>query len=68
MTLTKEFNLDLLLLYYALFDLNNNSFPDDIQEHINKIIEKAENRIFPIIPNGYDIEDERFYVKATYKK
>lgn len=68
---TYEENLNLILLYEILDKLYNSKnvkkYPDDIQNKLNDLINSLNNYVYHS-KGGYDIINENYFSKVTYRK
>lgn len=62
-TIEQSLNLELLHVYYSLEDLLNNNVPNNVKDKIQELIFYIDNILFKDIPNGYDIDDRKAFLK-----
>lgn len=63
----KRVDFNMLFLYQSLSNFNYMSLPKDIKRKLNELKEDIAKITFDIIPNGYDIVEEKHYIVTTYK-
>lgn len=63
-----EVNRNLLHLYESLQDLQRHNYPENIENRIQNFINDLASLIFPKIPSGYDIENDKLYLVYDYEK
>ncbi len=63
-----EVDRSLYHLYESLQDLQRFNYPETISNRLQNFINDLSDKIFPKIPSGFDIENDKLYLVYDYEK